>query len=1218
MLNSSLKNARFLIIDDQEANIVLLESQLESFGYTDFISTTDSRKSVDHFINYQPDLILLDLHMPHLNGFQVMELLRGHIKPDDFLPILVLTADISPEVRRQALAKGAKDFLTKPLDITEVSLRIMNLLETRFLNLQLKYQNQVLEERIQLRTAEISQRADDMALIHKVNIAVNRGDEIQNIIELISGELFRNFNCIGSITAFPNPDGEFMSFQHIEFPSGLAKKIEDLTGGSILSLPLKIPMKGSSQFAQVIRSGVPIAINDENIIKTAMAEFTDNTILKRLADTVYNLLQIKSMILLPLISGAEVFGMLEIVRSDITTETDLQRIHSITLQLTTAIGRKKSLAQLKESEEKFKTLFDTANDGIIIMNAGTFLDCNETTLKIFKCTRDQIINHSPVELSPEYQPDGSTSVQSAEIKIQEALSGKPQFFEWLHSRVDGTTFYTEVSLNRVFLGGEFFLQAIVRDIDARKKAEKAIFEQNKFTTALVETAPALVYVYDIETKKNIFVNDGLIKVLGISESRVQEMNADLFTCLTHPDDLPAMTAFQSRIASASDQEVLDIECRIQQNEKRWINIHLFERPFLRNKDGSLKQKIGVGIDITEKKHAEDLLQESSERLKEAQRIALIGNWELNLVEKQLVCSDEIYTIYEIDPQKLDPSIELFQQAIHPGDLAAVQLTFSSSLKTDISCEIDHRLLMPDGRIKYINQNFVTYFDHNGQAIRMVGTVQDISERQKAEAALFESEERFYTIFHASPIPILIIRVQDNKFIDVNEAFQNMSGYRREDVIGYSVYDLQQWVDPDELNRMEKSLREHEIVRDYEAKLRTKTGEIQDVLMSAAPIELNGEHFIVNMVIDISTRKKREHELQAIASLSNELRKTSTGAEMLAVIVLQLVNLLNCDTVSIEMIEKETGDAVTKAAVGTWEALIGTHQKAGTGINAIIARTGQPYIARDMKYDPNLAFPEWTGSEIHGGMGVPLIAQDHLIGYIWMGRRTEISESEIGLCTSVANIAANALYRVTLFEQSQQYAADLVQAYNTTLEGWAHALELRDHETEGHTRRVVQMTVELAKAMGIDTTELENVRRGALLHDIGKIGVPDAVLLKPGQLNESEWEIMRKHPDYAQKFLEPIGYLRPVIDIPYCHHEKWDGSGYPRGLKGNEIPFMARIFSIVDVWDALRSDRPYRAAWPREKAKSYIQEQSGIYFDPKVVPVFLDLVGSSPLYVNGLH
>jgi putative two-component system response regulator len=180
---------------------------------------------------------------------------------------------------------------------------------------------------------------------------------------------------------------------------------------------------------------------------------------------------------------------------------------------------------------------------------------------------------------------------------------------------------------------------------------------------------------------------------------------------------------------------------------------------------------------------------------------------------------------------------------------------------------------------------------------------------------------------------------------------------------------------------------------------------------------------------------------------------------------------------------------------------------------------------------------------------------------------------------------------------------LLSAYDATIEGWSRALDLRDKETEGHTQRVTILTEKLAKLAGIGDDDLVNIRRGSLLHDIGKLGVPDSILHKPDKLTDEEWGIMRQHPRYAYNMIEPIEYLRPALDIPYCHHEKWDGSGYPRGLKGEEIPLAARIFAIVDVWDAVTSDRPYRQAWDNQKALEYIGEQRGKHFDPYVVELF---------------
>ncbi len=192
-------------------------------------------------------------------------------------------------------------------------------------------------------------------------------------------------------------------------------------------------------------------------------------------------------------------------------------------------------------------------------------------------------------------------------------------------------------------------------------------------------------------------------------------------------------------------------------------------------------------------------------------------------------------------------------------------------------------------------------------------------------------------------------------------------------------------------------------------------------------------------------------------------------------------------------------------------------------------------------------------------------------------------------------------------RAQQSSQELIMAYDATITGWSYAMDLRDRETKGHTQRVTELTLQLAELLGVRSDEMVHIRRGALLHDIGKLGVPDQILLKPGQLTEDEWIVMRQHPSYAYDMLMPIAYLRKAVDIPHYHHEKWDGSGYPHGLKGEQIPLSARLFAVVDVWDALRSDRPYRAKWSADQARKYIIEQSGIHFDPQVVDIFLELV-----------
>jgi putative nucleotidyltransferase with HDIG domain len=185
--------------------------------------------------------------------------------------------------------------------------------------------------------------------------------------------------------------------------------------------------------------------------------------------------------------------------------------------------------------------------------------------------------------------------------------------------------------------------------------------------------------------------------------------------------------------------------------------------------------------------------------------------------------------------------------------------------------------------------------------------------------------------------------------------------------------------------------------------------------------------------------------------------------------------------------------------------------------------------------------------------------------------------------------------------------DLIDAYDSTLEGWAKALELRDKETEGHSERVTRLTLKLAEAVGMQGEALVNIRRGALLHDIGKMGVPDAILHKNGPLDPDERKIMQQHPQNAYDMLKQIDYLQAALEIPYCHHEKWDGTGYPRGLKGEEIPLAARLFAIVDVFDAMVNDRPYRKALPCEEVVAYLKTQAGSHFDPSALDLFLKVL-----------
>jgi putative nucleotidyltransferase with HDIG domain len=241
-------------------------------------------------------------------------------------------------------------------------------------------------------------------------------------------------------------------------------------------------------------------------------------------------------------------------------------------------------------------------------------------------------------------------------------------------------------------------------------------------------------------------------------------------------------------------------------------------------------------------------------------------------------------------------------------------------------------------------------------------------------------------------------------------------------------------------------------------------------------------------------------------------------------------------------------------------------------------------------------------------GVPLIIKGQVKGVLEVFLRSSrtVDDEWLNFLIIMAGQVGIALDNTSLFTDLQRSNTDLFNAFDSTIEGWSHALDLRDKETKGHSQRVTEMTVKLARSLGLGEEELVQVRWGALLHDIGKMGIPDGILLKPGPLTNEEWFVMKKHPDFAYEMLAPIHYLKAALDIPYCHHEKWDGTGYPRGLQGEQIPLAARIFAVVDVWDALISDRPYRKAWTKNKVLEHMKAESGKHFDPQVLDAFLGM------------
>ena len=381
-----------------------------------------------------------------------------------------------------------------------------------------------------------------------------------------------------------------------------------------------------------------------------------------------------------------------------------------------------------------------------------------------------------------------------------------------------------------------------------------------------------------------------------------------------------------------------------------------------------------------------------------------------------------------------------------------------------------------------------------------------------------------------------------------------------------------------------------------------------LLSSVADIAANAIH---RMTLHEETQNKVK-QLDSLRMIDQTINSSLDLRVTLNVIVKQAPPLLSADVLSI-LIYNPHSLMLDFAAGSGFKSKKIVSLKIGTGLAGRAALERRMIKVADLKDYPD----DFVRTELYGKEGirtyhaVPLLVKGEIKGVIEVMHRTHFIADDdwLSLLNSLATQTAIAIDDSEMFLGLQRSNINLIQAYDKTIEGWSHALDLRDKETEGHTQRVTEITVKLARSAGMNEDELIHVRRGALLHDIGKMGVPDSILLKPDKLTDEEWVLMRKHPTFAFDLMSPIAYLHSALDIPYSHHEKWDGSGYPRGLKGENIPLSARLFAVVDVYDALTSDRPYRKAWNQKKVLAHIREQSGTHFDPRAVELFMKLINT---------
>jgi PAS domain S-box-containing protein len=496
-------------------------------------------------------------------------------------------------------------------------------------------------------------------------------------------------------------------------------------------------------------------------------------------------------------------------------------------------------------------------------------------------------------------------------------------------------------------------------------------------------------------------------------------------------------------------------------------------------------------------------------------------------------------------------------------------------------------------------------------------------RVSAEEALRESESLYRALIETSPDAIVVTDLETRIRMTNPQAQRLLGAQTMADLDG------KRWMETFAPSQ------DDAVRRILDALQRTSRVESTEILLSPPdrppfPAEVSGSLIAGRRAVpdamlfvlrDISARKKAERQIRqqlerlaGLRTIDSAITASMDLRVTLMVILDELTGQLRADAADVLLLQSNS--QILRYFTGRGFRF--AHPKdLSLYLNRGLA--GQVVLDRRVLIQPDwdLRGEDPARAEALGAEGfvsyfaAPLIAKGVVKGVleVFHRKRLEPESTWLSYLDTIAEQAAIAVDNAMMFEDLQRTNVELTLAYDATIEGWSRALDLRDHGTEGHARRVTEAALRLARAVGMPESELIHTRRGCLLHDIGKMAIPDGILLKPGPLDEREWEVMRRHPVSAFEWLSPVSFLRPSLDIPYCHHERWDGSGYPRRLRGDQIPLAARIFTLVDVWDALRSDRPYRKAWPDSQVRMHLQSLEGTFFDPPLLKQFLEMVSS---------
>ncbi len=755
---------------------------------------------------------------------------------------------------------------------------------------------------------------------------------------------------------------------------------------------------------------------------------------------------------------------------------------------------------------------------------------------------------------------------------------------------------------------------------ATKLTQQALLVSNDYLKAVLDATDDAILVIDPQQGKIIDANQRVYEIFGYSPAEIIDQPISSLGNMVEAYSLKKVYRWAARVRREGAQ-VMEWQARRKNGHQFWVEINL------RYESIGKKNRFIMSVrDIDHKKKIENNLQKNERMLN-----TLVGNlpgmvyrcentpeWTMTYL------SEGVFALTGYRAQDLlgDNNIS-FGKLIHPEDSQHVWEEIQNALGMRRSYTLVYRIIDVSDTEKWVWEHGRGVFNEKDQLLFLEGFITDISEQKKSEQKLREINTRLNVLINATP-DIICFKDGQNRWLEANKADLELFRLSNIDYRGKTDRELAEYTDPiyrEAFLKCEES-DEHawakaNISRGEET-IPTPDGESKVYDVIKAPIFANDGTRAGLIVFgrDITDRKiaeqalyKRFSEMEALRAIDRAIISSFEMQVTLDVLLRQAIHHLEANAAAILILDDQLQTMKYVAAQGFRASEITTLEiRPGQGFTGEVMLNRQPIkIADPALIEKDKSFARMEGFAHY--CGAPLIARGQMKGILEIYQRTvppEDPEWDLFLET-LANQTAIAIDNAQMFESLQHKNLELALAYDATIAGWSRALELRQEESPGHIERISQLTMALAQELDINKNEFTNIRHGVLLHDIGKMAVPDKILLKKGQLTPKERKIMQEHPAYAHQWLSDVGYLKNALDIPLYHHEKWDGSGYPHGLRGEQIPLSARLFAVVDVWDALTSDRPYRKAWAHQEAINYLREQRGQHFDPQIVDVFLRMI-----------